>query len=118
VDNLVDVIRCDARFRGSRRDVQHLPSQPAHLAHAFLLLLVQDGNLVSVGKNLLRARYAIFGVIGVFDALGHFSSRRQRVYRPQGAGVGEGREWVEVARLWVRVRNYFGREDTLENTTL
>jgi hypothetical protein len=51
--NLVNVVGRDARLCLTRRDVQHFSSQSAHLAHAFLLLLGQDGDLVPVDKHLL-----------------------------------------------------------------
>jgi hypothetical protein len=79
--NLVNVIRCDTRFRRTRRNVQHLSRQPAHLAHAFLLLHIQHGNLVPVDKDLLGAWYAILRVVWEFDGFRHLSSRRQWVYR-------------------------------------
>jgi len=53
MDDLIDVISCDARLCLTRRNVQHFSRQPAHLAHAFLLLLVQNGNLVPVDEYLL-----------------------------------------------------------------
>ena len=118
VHDLVDVVGCDTGLCGRSGDVQNLTRQPAHLAHAVLLLFCEDSNLVPVDKDLLRAGNAILCVVGVLDALLDLALRRQRVDGAQGAGVGEGRERVEVASCWIRVRNYFGREDALENTTL
>ena len=118
MDNLVDVVGCYTRLCRRCRNVQNLTRQSAHLAHAILLLLGENGNLVPVDKDLLRARNAILGVIRVLDALLHLTLRRQRVDGSQGAGVGEGRERVVVSGRWIRFRNDFGREDVGENTVL
>jgi hypothetical protein len=118
VHNLVNVVGCDAGLCGRRGDVENLTRQSAHLAHAVLLLLCEDSNLVPVDKDLLRAGNAILCVVGVLDALLDLALGRQRVDGSKGAGVGERGERVEVASCWIRVRNYFRREDALENTTL
>ena len=118
VHNLVDVVGCYAGLCGRSGNVQDLTRQSAHFAHAVLLLLCENSNLVPVDKDLLRAGDAILCVVWVLDALLDLALRRQRVDGSQGAGVREGRERVEVTSCWIRVRNYFGREDALENTTL
>jgi hypothetical protein len=118
MDDLVNVVGCYTGLRRCSRNVQNLTRQPAHLAHAILFLLGKDGNLVPVHKDLLRARDAVFRVVRELDALLHFTLRRERVYGPQSAGVGEGGEWVEMPGRWIRFRNYSGREDVGENTVL
>lgn len=118
VDDLVNVVGCYTRLRRCSRNVQNLTRQPAHLAHAILLLLGENSNLVPVHKDLLRARDAVFRVVRELDALLHFTLRRERVYGSQSAGVGERGEWVEVPGRWIRFRNYFGREDIGKNTVL
>jgi len=115
---LVDVVSGDTRHCGSSCNVQNLAPVPTHLAHRILLLLVQNRDLIPVDKHLLRARYAVLRVVWVSYVLRDFASRRERVYGSESAGVRVGRERVVVAGGWIRVRNYFRRKDTLENTTL
>ena len=50
VDHLVNVVRCDTRLDFSRRDIQDFSSQAANLPHACLLLLVQTGDTMPLGK--------------------------------------------------------------------
>ena len=75
VHDLVDVVGGHARYRCSPRNVKNFPPEPTHFAHRILLLLVQYGDLVPVGKQLLRVRYPIFRIVWEFYALWHFSSR-------------------------------------------
>jgi hypothetical protein len=118
VDDLVNVVGGDTRLRRRRRNVQNLTRQSAHLAHAILLLLGEDSNLVPVDEDLLRARDTVLGVVWQLDALLHFTLRRQRVDGSQGTGVGECWERVEVSCRWVGFRNDFRCEDVGENTVL
>lgn len=118
VDDLVNVVGGYTRLRCRRGNVQNLTRQSAHLAHAILLLLGEDSNLVPVDEDLLRARDTVLGVVWKLDALLHFTLRRQRVDGSQGAGVGECWERVEVSCRWVGFRNDFWCEDVGENTVL
>lgn len=118
MNDLIDVISSNSRLCRSSCNIQDLSAIAAHLAHRILLLLVQDRDLVPVDKHLLRTRYAILGVVWVFDVLGDFAARRERVYGSKSAGVRVRGKWVVVTRSWIRVRNYFRRKDVLENTTL
>ena len=53
VHDLVDVICGHTRLRSARCNVEHFATQPADLAHALLLLLIQDGDLIPVDEDLL-----------------------------------------------------------------
>lgn len=52
VNNLVNVIGRHTRLRRSCGDIQNLTRQSAHFAHARLLLLIENSDLVPVHKHL------------------------------------------------------------------
>lgn len=116
--DLVNVVCGNTRPRLAGCNVQHFASQPADLAHALLLLLVQNGNLVPVDKDLLGVGYPIFRVVRQLYVLRYVSSRRERVDGSERAGIRKCGKRIEVTSRWVRVRNYFWSEDALEYTIL
>lgn len=117
MDYLIDVVRRHARLRRRGRDVQNLPRQPAHLAHAILLFLAQDLQLVARDGVLLGPRDAILGVVRSLDMRGQRARGGQRVHRSQAAGEGEGWERVEVACDRIGLRDDFRREKIFEERT-
>lgn len=70
MDNLINVVGCDTRLQFTSSGIQNLASQAANCAHAFLLFLVEDSNVVATNNLLLRARNTISGVVRVGDRLG------------------------------------------------
>ena len=58
--DLVDVIRRHPRLDLSRRKVQHFPRQPADLAHALLLFLGEDLDLIPAYELLQPRQDPIF----------------------------------------------------------
>lgn len=118
VDNLIDVVGCDTRLQFTSSSIQDLASQAANFAHAFLLLLVEDGNVMATNNLLLGARNTIAGVVRVRDRLGDRSLGGQRVDGPQRTGVRERGVWVEGAGIWIWFRNYLRWEDVGEEITL
>lgn len=50
------------------------------------------------------------------DRLGHNALFGQRVYGAQGAGIGECREGVVVAGIWIRFRDYLWRDEVVQYT--
>ena len=118
VDNLIDVVGCDTRLQFTSSSIQDLASQAANFAHAFLLLLVENGNVMATNDLLLGARNTIAGVVRVGDRLGDRSLGGQRVDGPQRTGVRERRVWVEGAGIWIWFRNYLRWEDVGEEITL
>jgi len=73
VNDLVDVVGSDAWLSGASGNVQNLACQSADLAHAFLLGLVENGDLVLANEDLLGARDAIFGVVGTGNVFGNLA---------------------------------------------
>lgn len=116
--DLIDIIRRNTRLQRPRRNVQHLARQPTHLAHALLLLLVEDGDVVPADELLLGPRDAIAGVVRVRDGAGDGARAGQRVDGAEGARVLEGGEGVEVAGGWIWFRDYLGWEEVGEEVTL
>jgi len=74
VHHFINVIRRNPRFDLRRREIENFPPQLAHLAHSFLLLLVEDGDLISADKHLLGSRYPVFGVVGMRYSVGYRST--------------------------------------------
>ena len=79
VHHLVNMVRRRARLGFPGGNVEHLPRQPAHLAHAILLRLIEDGDLVAADKALLGARYAVLGVLWVRYPFRNRAACRERV---------------------------------------
>lgn len=73
VNDLVDVIGSDAGLSGASGNVQNLSCQSADLTHAFLLGLVEDGDLVLANEDLLGAWDTIFGVVWARDVFGNLA---------------------------------------------
>lgn len=118
VDNLIDIVGCDARFQFTSSSIQNLTSQAAHFAHALLLFLVENGDVVAANNLLLGARNAIAGVVWVGDRLGDRSLGRQRIDGPQRTSVGEGGVRIECTGVWIWFRNHFRWKDIGEEITL
>ena len=108
----------DARLDLSGRNIKHLSSQATDLPHAFLLLLVQDGDIVSPDKLLLGSRNAILRVVGMGDGLRDGSRGGQRIDGSQGAGELVGGEGIVKTGGWIWFRNYLWREEVGEDITL
>jgi hypothetical protein len=116
VHNLIEIVGCYARPDLAGGRIEDFAGQAAHLAHGVLLLLVENGNLVSVGVDLLGFGNAIVGVVGELDVRGDFASWSERVYGPDGAGVLKVWKGVIVSGFCIRLRNDLGREDIVEAT--
>lgn len=116
VDDLVDVVGRDARNRCRRRNVEDFSGHAADLAHAGLLLLVQDLDLLSPGRAFTPGD-SIFGVVRAGYRRGHLSGFGQRVYGAQLSGEGEGREGVECACNGIWFRDNVRREQIPEGIT-
>lgn len=116
--HLIKIVRRDARLDLAGRNIKHLSSQATDLPHSLLLLLVQDSDIVSPDKFLLRSRNAIFRVVGMRDGLRDGSRGRQRVDRSQGAGKLVGGEGIVKTGGWIRFRNYLWREEVGKDITL
>lgn len=67
--DIIEVVRGDARSNLGGRDIQHLPGQPADLAHGLLTLGVQRHDLGPVEASL-TLWYARLGPVRVRDGLG------------------------------------------------
>jgi hypothetical protein len=76
VNDLVDVVGSNTGLSGTSGDIEDLTCQSADLAHAFLLGLVEDGDLVATDEDLLGARDAIFGVVRARDVFGDLALGR------------------------------------------
>lgn len=115
--NLVDLVGGDAGSECGGGNVENLSCQTADLAHGILGLVVQKFDLVPVHEGS-RAELgdAIGGVVWPGDRLWDFTLCGEGIYGAQGAGVGEAREGVEVAGLWIRFRYYLWREEAMNNT--
>jgi hypothetical protein len=118
VDNLINVVCRDSGLQFASSEIQNLTSQSANLTHAFLLLLVQDSNIMAANELLLGTRDTIAGVVRVRDRLGNGSLGGERVDGSQGTAVREGRVRVIVAGSWIWFRNYLRREKVGEDITL
>ena len=79
-----------------------------------MLVLGELLDLVAAHEDLLGARDAVFGVLGVPYPLGDLAARGERVDGAEGAGEGEGRERVVLAGSWVDVSGCVGLEDATE----
>lgn len=75
VDDFVNRVSGDAGLQGSGGNVEDLTGEAADLAHAFLLGLVEDGDLVAANKDLLGTRDAILCVVGTLDVCWQFPTR-------------------------------------------
>lgn len=67
VDNFVNVVCGHAWLHCCRRKIQNLSRQATNLSHAFLLFLVENGDVMAPNEFLFRPRNAIFGVVGGWD---------------------------------------------------
>lgn len=54
VNNLVDLVGCDARFGCGGSNIQHFSGQSAHLAHPRDALFIQDLNVVLAHVGISR----------------------------------------------------------------
>lgn len=82
VDDFVNVVGSDSRLEGGSGDVEDFTSQAADLAHALLLCLVQDRDLVTADKDLLRVGNAIVCVVGAHNVVWQLAAGRERVDGP------------------------------------
>lgn len=117
MDDLINVVGSDSRLEGGSGDVEDFTSQAADFAHALLLCLVQDRDLVPADKDLLRVGNAIVCVIGAHNVVWQLAAGRERIDGPQGAGVWEGGEWVVLTGGWIWFRDYLGGEEVAEGIT-
>jgi hypothetical protein len=116
--NLVNVVGCDTRLQFPGSGIQDLTGETANFAHSLLLLLIENGDIVTAHNLLLGARDTIAGVVRVGDRLGDCSLGGQRIDGPQGTCVGERRVRIVSAGGWIWFRNYFRRKDIGEEITL
>ena len=116
VDNLVDLVCRDAWAQSCRSDIQNLSCQTAHLPHSILGLGIKQVDLVWAHVGTASLGNAVGRVVRVWDRVGDGSRVGERVDRSQGAREGKGREGVEIARLWIRFRYYFGRDEVVQYT--
>lgn len=118
VYDLIDVVGRNTRLQFAGSSIQDLTRQAANLAHAFLLFLVKNSDVVTTNDLLLGAGNTIAGVVRVGDRLGDCSFGGQRIDRSQGAGVRERRVRVESSGGWIWFRNYLWWKDIGEEITL
>jgi len=114
---LINVVCSDTRLCSCGGEVENFTSETADFAHALLLSLVKDGDLVPSDKDLLRSRDAILCVVGSRNMFGEFATGGQRIGGPQAAGIWKGGERVVLSRDWVWFRNDFWSEETGERVT-
>lgn len=71
--DLVNGISCYAGLDSCSSNVEHFAGKAADFAHAFLLLLVEYGDIVATEEAIPGV--AICGVVGMLDGLGNSSLR-------------------------------------------
>lgn len=87
--------------------IEHFSSKFTRFSHSILCLLIENVDMVPPCKRI--PRIPVCSPYWMRNVFRHFSSRRQRIDRPQRSGKGICRIRIERAGFWINFRNNFRR---------